>query len=171
MPKRGETNILNLVLAEVWDHLNNDPRQASAKVNHFMHDEAQDSRSQDVILHPKIPSLQNSKYSLAIHHCDIRSPRERIAYRPEALGHVQLDIVLGHLVEDAEVVLGLVQGDRGFVPSGFTARQHQGSFDHRSLRLRDQHRATQIWRVATYRNSMATQQGLRLAAESNPKLL
>jgi hypothetical protein len=54
--------VLDLVLVEIGDHANNEPRQAPAKVNDFVHDEAHDSRGKSVILHPEIPSLSTSIY-------------------------------------------------------------------------------------------------------------
>jgi len=36
---------LNLVLLEIWNVADNDPRERPAKVHSFMHDEAQDSSS------------------------------------------------------------------------------------------------------------------------------
>lgn len=75
---------LNLVLVEVGDLVHDHKGDASAEVDDFVHDEAHDTGSEGVVLHEQVPSS------------------------PEALGDVEVDIVLGNFFEDGEVVLGLV---------------------------------------------------------------
>lgn len=72
------TYVLNLPLIEIRDHANDDPRKSAAEVNNLVHDEAQDTRSKGVVLHPHIPR------------------------RPKALSHVQLNIILGDFVKHAK---------------------------------------------------------------------
>ena len=54
---RSTTDVLKLVLVEVWYGVDDDPREGSAKVDKLVHDEAHNTRGNRVILHPKIPGL------------------------------------------------------------------------------------------------------------------
>ena len=67
--------ILNLVLLEVWNVADNKPGQASTEVDELVHQEGHDTGSEDVILHPSIPG------------------------GPQPLSIVEVDVVLGYLVE------------------------------------------------------------------------
>ena len=53
----AKTNILELPFVEERDRIDDDPRQRASEINELVHDEAHDTGSECVILHPKIPSL------------------------------------------------------------------------------------------------------------------
>ena len=53
----GHLLALDLVLVEVGDAVDNDPGETSAEVNNLMHDEAHDSRGDDIVLHIGVPAL------------------------------------------------------------------------------------------------------------------
>jgi hypothetical protein len=69
------TYALNFVFVEVWDHADDDPGQAAAEVDGLVHDKAHDTSSERIV-------------------ADVCVPRS-----PHALKVVEVDIVLGHLVE------------------------------------------------------------------------
>jgi hypothetical protein len=69
------TYALNFVFVKVWDHADDDPGQAAAEVDGLVHDEAHDTGSERIV-------------------ADVCVPRS-----PHALEVVEMDIVLGHLVE------------------------------------------------------------------------
>jgi len=46
---------LNLVFLEVWDLVDDDPRQAAAKVDGLVHDEAHDTSGEHIIADVCIP--------------------------------------------------------------------------------------------------------------------
>ena len=69
------TYALNLVFVEVWDHADDDPGQTAAEVDGLVHDEAHDTGGEGIV-------------------ADVCVPRS-----PHALEVVEVDIVLGHLVE------------------------------------------------------------------------
>ena len=75
---------LNLVLVEIGNLVHDHEGDASAEVNDFVQDEAHDTGSEGVVLHKQVPSS------------------------PEALGNIEVNIVLGNFFEDGKVVLRLV---------------------------------------------------------------
>lgn len=58
---------LNLVAAEEWDLIHDHVGQAAAEVDNLVKDETHDTGSEDVVLHPKIPSLGNRHVSYRLH--------------------------------------------------------------------------------------------------------
>lgn len=85
--------ILDLVLVEVRYLVDEKPRQGTAKVYDFVHDEGHDSSGEYIVLHKGIPG------------------------RPETLKDVEMDIVLGNLVELAPIGIRCdVEKRRGGVP-------------------------------------------------------
>jgi hypothetical protein len=54
----GNLLVLDLVLVEIGDSVDDDPRDASSKIHHLMHNEAQDSGREDIILHVLVPTLR-----------------------------------------------------------------------------------------------------------------
>lgn len=87
----GNLLVLNLVLVEIGNLVHNKERNAPAEIDDFVHDEAHDAGRKGIILHKEIPS------------------------RPQTLGKVEVDIVLGDLLEHGKVVLGRVGGVDGCV--------------------------------------------------------
>jgi hypothetical protein len=84
---------LNLVLPEIWNAVDDKPGQSAAKVETFMHDERHDARGEDIVAHPGVPC------------------------KPHLLKVVQLNIVLGDLLEGAPVgILRHWRQDCGCVP-------------------------------------------------------
>lgn len=79
-PRIEITHILNLVLVEGRNAVDNNVGEAAAKVDNLVHHEGHDTGGEGVILHVQIPS------------------------GPEALEDIELDIDLGDLFEDGEVV-------------------------------------------------------------------
>lgn len=75
-----QTYVLDLVLVEGGYGVDNDPGQTAAKVDNLVHHEGHDAGGEGVILHEQIPR------------------------GPETLCHAELDMDLGHLLEDGEVV-------------------------------------------------------------------
>ena len=67
--------VLDLVLVEVGYLVHDEPRQGPSKVYDFMHYERQDSGGEYIILHESVPC------------------------RPETLKNIEMNIVLGNLVE------------------------------------------------------------------------
>jgi len=102
---------------EIGDHANDDPWQTPAEVDEFVHDEAQEAGRKSIVLHPQIPSL--IARPLSVYHVWVLW--HGISYSPEALGGVQLDIVLGDVVEDAQVVLRQVDGSGGDIVTALWA--------------------------------------------------
>lgn len=49
---------LNLVLVEIGDAVDYDPRKTSAEVNNLVHDEGHDAGGEDIILHVCVPTLR-----------------------------------------------------------------------------------------------------------------
>lgn len=47
-----QLRLLDLVLAEVWDTIDNGPGQTSAKVHDLVHQEEEQSSGQNIIVHP-----------------------------------------------------------------------------------------------------------------------
>lgn len=87
------TYLLHLVLSEVWNTVDDDPGQRTAKVKDLVDEERHDTRGQDVVTHPCVPG------------------------QPHLLKVVELDIVLGDLLEGAPVgVLRHGRQNRGCVP-------------------------------------------------------
>lgn len=74
------THVLDLVLVEGGYGVDYDPGQTAAKVDDLVHHEGHDAGGEGIILHVEIPR------------------------GPEALCHAELDMDLGHLLEDGEVV-------------------------------------------------------------------
>lgn len=74
------THVLDLVLVEGGYGVNYDPGQTATKVDDLVHHEGHDAGGEGVILHVQIPR------------------------GPEALCDAKLDMDLGHLLEDGEVV-------------------------------------------------------------------
>jgi hypothetical protein len=89
-----KTHVLNLVSVEPRDQLHYDEGQRAAEVDNLVHNEAQNSRRQCVVLHPEIPG------------------------RPEALSNVELDIVLGDLLKNTGEGNGQVKTGYGRVSVG-----------------------------------------------------
>ena len=50
--------VLDLVLVEIGDSIDDNPRNASTKIHNFMHDEAHYPSREDIILHVLVPTLQ-----------------------------------------------------------------------------------------------------------------
>lgn len=48
--------ILNLVLLEVGDAVNNEPRQTTAKVHDFVHEEEKETGGENIVIHPVVVS-------------------------------------------------------------------------------------------------------------------
>lgn len=69
------TYALNLVTLEQTQTIDEDPRQRAAKVDQLVDHERHDTGGQDIVLHPRVPG------------------------RPQALGNVQVGIVLANLLE------------------------------------------------------------------------
>jgi hypothetical protein len=53
----GDFLVLDLVFVEIGDSIDDNPGDASAEVDNLMHDEAQDSGREDIILHVLVPAL------------------------------------------------------------------------------------------------------------------
>lgn len=70
---------MNLVFPEVWNAVDDDPGQSAAEVERLVHDEGHDAGGQDIVAHPGVPC------------------------KPQLLGIVELDIVLGDLLKGAPV--------------------------------------------------------------------
>ena len=70
------TYVLELILLEEGNAVHDHKGSGTAEVDDLVHDEAHDAGGQDIVLHPQVPR------------------------RPEALDDVELDIVLGNLLED-----------------------------------------------------------------------
>lgn len=62
------THVLNLVLLEVRDLVDNDPRQTAAKVDELVHDEAHDTSGKDIIADVCVPG---SPHALEVVEVDI----------------------------------------------------------------------------------------------------
>ena len=84
----GDLLVLDLVLVEIGDSVDDDPRNTSSKVNNLMHDEAQDSGREDIILHVLVPTLRG-----LLAFAMWRS--ERLTYSPKTLEQIQVNIVFG----------------------------------------------------------------------------
>jgi hypothetical protein len=54
----GDLLVLDLVLVEIGDSVDDDPRDASSKIHNLMHNEAHDSGREDIILHVLVPTLR-----------------------------------------------------------------------------------------------------------------
>lgn len=50
-----QTYILNLVLVEVWDSINDHPRERASEIDDLVHNEGHDPRCQNIVLHESIP--------------------------------------------------------------------------------------------------------------------
>lgn len=88
-----KTYLLDLVLPEVGNAVDDDPRQRSAKVERLVDDKRHDAGGQNIVAHPCVP-------------CE-----------PHLLKVVERDVVLGDLLEGAPVrVLRHWRQDRGCVP-------------------------------------------------------
>ncbi len=70
------TYVLELPLLEKGNAVHDHEGSRAAEVDDLVHDEAHDAGGEDIVLHPEVPG------------------------RPEALGDVELDIILGDLLED-----------------------------------------------------------------------
>lgn len=79
---RRDFLILNFVLVEVGNAVDDDPGKRAAKIDNFMHQEGHNAGRQNIVL-------------------DVSVPRS-----PQALKHVEVDIVLGYLVELTPVGVG-----------------------------------------------------------------
>ena len=53
----GPTYSLDLVLAEIWNLADNDPRQSAPKIYGLVHAKAHDTSRKYIILHVRIPTL------------------------------------------------------------------------------------------------------------------
>lgn len=74
----GSTYRLDLVLVEVGNEVEKDPRNAAAEVDYLVHDEAHDARREDIVLHPDIPGLRRNRVSI----CSIGVVMKRRHIRP-----------------------------------------------------------------------------------------
>lgn len=88
----GNLLLLDSELLEVRDEIHQHEGNAAAEVDKFVENKTHDTGREGVVLHPKVPG------------------------GPKFLDHVELDIVLGNLLKDDKVILGLVEGrERGRV--------------------------------------------------------
>jgi hypothetical protein len=62
------THLLNLVLLEVWNPVDDHPRQGAAKVDELVHDEAHDTSGEDVVADVCVPG---SPHALEVVEVDI----------------------------------------------------------------------------------------------------
>jgi hypothetical protein len=75
------TYLLDLEPLEIWDHVDDNPGQRTPKVDGFVHNKGHDSGGQNIVLHERVPR------------------------KPELLGIIEGDIILGDLLERAPVCI------------------------------------------------------------------
>ena len=95
----GYTDVLKFVLVEEWNGVDDHPREGPAKVDNLVHDEAHDARGDRVILHPEIPGLWVQVRTVVFVKLGAKGLGGG-TYGPQALEDVEVDIVLGDLLEN-----------------------------------------------------------------------
>lgn len=110
----GDLLVLNLVLVEVRDLVHDHERNAAAEVDDLVHEEAEETGRQSIVVHPQVPSL-SERPELGFIFSQ-KFEEEKKTYRPETLKQVQVNIVFANFLEDVEVGLRLVQRAECRVP-------------------------------------------------------
>ena len=95
--------ILDLVLVEIGDSVDDDPGDTASEVNALVHDEAQDSGCEDIVLHVLVPTL-----GWVLAYLRWRSGCD--TYSPKSLEHIQMNIVFRELIVDTKVGFWSAQG-------------------------------------------------------------
>lgn len=108
--ERGHLLRLDLEAVEVGNQVAEHVGNATAKVDELVEDEAHNAGGEGVVLHPEIPGLFGG-----LVYVHARRSRENATYGPGLLQPVELDIVLGDLIESIEIVLGLIGSMEGRV--------------------------------------------------------
>lgn len=85
----GNLLLLNSELLEIGDVIHHHVGNTAAEVDELVKHKTHDAGREGIVLHPEVPS------------------------GPELFDNIELDIVLGDLLEDNKVVLGLVKGREG----------------------------------------------------------
>lgn len=99
----GNLGRLNLILVEIRDLVDDDPGQTAAKVDGLVHDETHDAGREDIVLHVGVPGL---RWRVSIGEWAWWAVGMASTHGPETLKDIQMHVVFGELIVDAEIGFG-----------------------------------------------------------------